>query len=125
MLRRCSGELPASSVIYSPHPLRRSRHKPASARSISLGDSMIRTVDSQTSSLARFISASNIKASRLAVVMATLSLLACSIAYAQTPVIGGAIVYPTVKELLILGTNLVPTSGSPVVYLDGNLLTLV
>ena len=86
---------------------------------------MIRTEGTHTSTLAGFAPTGKLRASRLAVAMAALSLLACSVAYAQTPVIGGAIVYPSVSELLILGTNLVPTSGAPVVYLDGKLLTLV
>jgi hypothetical protein len=86
---------------------------------------MVRTVDTQTSTLAGFVPAGKIKASRLGAVVATLSLLACSLAYAQATVIDRAVVNPTVAELLILGTNLVPTSGTPVVYFDGKLLTLV
>jgi hypothetical protein len=54
------------------------------------------------------------------------SLFAASMmAYGQTPVVRSAIINSTTKQITIVGSSLLPASGSPVVYLDGNLLTLV
>ncbi len=64
-------------------------------------------------------------ASKLTVVMAVLSVFASSIAYGATPVITSAIINSTTKQITIVGTNLLPASGSPVVDLDGVALTLV
>jgi hypothetical protein len=47
------------------------------------------------------------------------------VAYGQTPVVRSAIINSTTKQITIAGTSLLPASGSPVVYLDGELLTLV
>jgi IPT/TIG domain len=47
------------------------------------------------------------------------------VAYGQTPVVRSAIVNSTTNQITIAGSSLLPTSGSPVVYLDGELLTLV
>jgi IPT/TIG domain len=56
----------------------------------------------------------------------TLLLFAASlVAYGQTPVVRSAIVNSTTNQITIAGSSLLPTSGSPVVYLDGELLTLV
>ncbi len=55
--------------------------------------------------------------------LAILAALASTVAYAQTPVVRSAIINST--TITIAGSNLLPTSGSPVVYLDGVLLTLV
>jgi hypothetical protein len=52
-----------------------------------------------------------------------LSVFASTAAYGQTPVIRSAIINST--TITIGGSNLLPTSGSPVVYLDGVVLTLV
>jgi hypothetical protein len=46
-------------------------------------------------------------------------------AYGQTPVVRSAIINSTTKQITIAGTSLLPASGSPVVYLDGEQLTLV
>jgi len=54
------------------------------------------------------------------------SLLATSMmAYGQTPVVRSAIINSTTNQITIAGSSLLPASGSPVVYLDGELLTLV
>jgi trimeric autotransporter adhesin len=50
---------------------------------------------------------------------------AALMAHGQTPEIRSAIINSTSKQIIIAGTNLTPASGSPVVYLDGELLTLV
>jgi trimeric autotransporter adhesin len=47
------------------------------------------------------------------------------VARGQTPVVRSAIVNSTTNQITIAGSSLLPTSGSPVVYLDGELLTLV
>jgi hypothetical protein len=57
--------------------------------------------------------------------LAILAVLASSIAYAQTPVVRSATINSTTNQITIAGTNLLPASGPPVVYLDGILLTLV
>src|SRR5580692_7053353 len=54
------------------------------------------------------------------------SLFATSLmAYGQTPVIRSAIINSATNQITIAGSSLLPTSGSPVVYLDGELLTLL
>jgi hypothetical protein len=50
---------------------------------------------------------------------------AALLAYGQTPVVRSAIINSATKQITIAGSSLLPTSGSPVVYLDGELLTLV
>jgi hypothetical protein len=47
------------------------------------------------------------------------------VAYGQTPVVRSAIINSTTKQISIAGSSLLPASGSPVVYLDGEQLTLV
>ena len=47
------------------------------------------------------------------------------IAYGQTPVVRSAIINSATNQITIAGSSLLPASGSPVVYLDGELLTLV
>ena len=54
---------------------------------------------------------------------AMLLAFACSIGYGQT--VRSAIINSTTKQITISGTELLPTSGTPAVYLDGELLTLV
>jgi trimeric autotransporter adhesin len=53
--------------------------------------------------------------------------LICSaaMAYAQTPTIVSTIVNSTTKQITITGVSLTPATGSPVVKLDGVVLTLV
>jgi trimeric autotransporter adhesin len=46
-------------------------------------------------------------------------------AYGQTPAVRSAIINSTTKQITIAGSSLLPASGSPVVYLDGELLTLL
>jgi hypothetical protein len=54
------------------------------------------------------------------------SLFATSMmAYGQTPVVRSAIINSATNQITIAGSSLLPTSGSPVVYLDGELLTLL
>src|SRR5271163_3618349 len=55
--------------------------------------------------------------------LAILAALASTVAYAQTPVVRSATINST--TITIEGSNLLPTSGSPAVYLDGVLLKLV
>ena len=47
------------------------------------------------------------------------------VAYGQTPVVRSAIINSTTNQITIAGSSLLPASGSPVVYLDGELLTLL
>jgi hypothetical protein len=58
-------------------------------------------------------------------VPAVLSLFTCAVAFGQTPVVRSAIINSTTKQITIAGSSLLPASGSPVVYLDGELLTLI
>jgi hypothetical protein len=53
--------------------------------------------------------------------------LICSAAltHAQTPTVISTTINSTTKQITITGTNLLPSSGSPVVHLDGATLTLV
>src|SRR5580658_10944615 len=54
------------------------------------------------------------------------SLFATSLmAYGQMPVVRSAIINSATNQITIAGSSLLPTSGSPVVYLDGELLTLL
>jgi trimeric autotransporter adhesin len=46
-------------------------------------------------------------------------------AYGQTPTVVSTTINYTTKQIAIVGANLLPSSGSPVVHLDGALLTLV
>lgn len=66
---------------------------------------------------------SSIVALRLAVAVAILSMSASWTAYGQTIV--SATISSQRKQITITGANLLPATGSPMVYLDGSLLTLV
>jgi hypothetical protein len=46
-------------------------------------------------------------------------------AYGQTPVVRSAIINSTTEQITIAGSSLLPASGPPAVYLDGEQLTLV
>jgi len=46
-------------------------------------------------------------------------------AYGQTPVVRSAIINSATKQITVAGSSLLPASGSQVVYLDGEQLTLV
>jgi hypothetical protein len=48
-----------------------------------------------------------------------------ALVHAQTPTIVSTTINSTTKQITIIGTDLLPTSGSPVVHLDRALLTLV
>ena len=65
------------------------------------------------------------RAAKLIVALAILSAFASSMVYGQTPVVRNAIINSTTQRIIITGKDLLPTSGSQVVYLDGSLLTLV
>jgi hypothetical protein len=65
------------------------------------------------------------RASKLMAAMAILSAFASSMVYGQTPVVRNAIINSITQQISITGKDLLPTSGSQVVYLDGALLTLV
>jgi hypothetical protein len=62
--------------------------------------------------------------SKPAAALAVWSVFTLSMGYAQTPVVRSAIISSTTSQITIAGTNLLPASGPPVVYLDGILLTL-
>jgi hypothetical protein len=68
----------------------------------------------------------NVKISAIRKTGAAVAWLICSaLAQAQTPVVVGTAINYTTKQITIAGTNLLPSSGSPVVHLDGASLTLV
>ena len=68
----------------------------------------------------------NVRISAIRKTGAAVAWLICSaLAQAQTPVVVGTAINYTTKQITIAGTNLLPSSGSPVVHLDGASLTLV
>jgi hypothetical protein len=75
--------------------------------------------------LAKSATAKLAGASKLIAAVAMLSAFASSIVYGQTPVVRNAIIDSKTQQIGIAGTDLLPLSGPPSVYLDGVLLTLV
>jgi hypothetical protein len=67
-----------------------------------------------------------LKTSRVFLAVLLVVVVASRIAYSQTtPVVRSAIVDYATQQITIAGSSLLPTSGAPVVHLDGELLTLV